>query len=300
MKKLRQRLTYWQQKTAPLVTAYQEANISKNAVVVAYYALLSIFPLLIFLGNLLPFLNIPVNEVLSYIEALVPASIYRTLATQIKGFLTEGSGGLLSLGAVITLWSASRGIVSLRDSINQSYGIKTPQNALLARLLSLILTLFFVLVMILLVLVFGFGQDVLGYIVPRLGLSDVIVQVFAQLKLPVTGLMLLALLLLLFYFLPNARLHLRCVLPGTLLTAAGWLILAQFFALYVRYFARSVSSYGAIGTFIVLMFWLVFIAQILLLSAFLNRLTEEHFYGKIQPIPGKLRDWWERWRSKKA
>ncbi|MFD1319203.1 YihY/virulence factor BrkB family protein [Loigolactobacillus zhaoyuanensis] len=300
MKKWRQKLVYWQKKSAPLITTYQTANISKNAVVVAYYALLSVFPLLIFLGNLLPFLNIPVKEVLTYIQALLPASIYQTLASQIKGFLTNGSGGLLSLGAVITLWSASRGIVSLRDSVNQAYGIKTPQNALLARFLSLFLTLFFVLLMIFLVLVFGFGQDVLNYIVPRLELPNAILAIFAQLKLPVTGLMLLIILLLLFYFLPNARLHLRCVLPGTLLTATGWLVLAQFFALYVRYFARSVSSYGAIGTFIVLMFWLVFIAQILLFSAFLNRLIEEHFYGEIQPIAGKLRDWWERWRSKKA
>ncbi|MFC6171564.1 YihY/virulence factor BrkB family protein [Loigolactobacillus jiayinensis] len=300
MKKIRQQLSIWQQKSKPLVDAYQAANISKNAVVVAYYALLSIFPLLIFLGNLLPFLNIPVKEVMSYIQALVPTSIYTALAPQIKGFLTQGSGSLLSIGAVITLWSASRGIVSLRDSVNQAYGIKTPQNALLTRILSLVLTFFFVLIMALLVLVFGFGQDILNYIVPRLDLPTVIARVFAQFKLPVTGLGLLVILLLLFYFLPNVRLHLRCVIPGTLLTASGWLVLAQFFALYVRYFARSVSSYGAIGTFIVIMFWLVFIAQILLLSAFINRLVEEHFYGEIQPIPGKVRDWWERWRRKKA
>ncbi|MFD0896788.1 YihY/virulence factor BrkB family protein [Loigolactobacillus binensis] len=300
MKKIRQQLTYWQRKSAPLVAAYSAANISKNSVVVAYYALLSIFPLLLFLGNLLPFLNIPVKEVLTYIQALLPHSIYKMLAAQIKIFLTEGSGSLLSVGAVVTLWSASRGIVSLRDSINQAYGIKTPQNALLARLFSLIMTLFFVLVVMILVLVFGFGQDILDYIGPRLNLPVMITRVFAQLKLPVTGLMLLIILLLLFYFLPNVRLHLRCVLPGALLTGVGWLALSQFFALYVRYFARSVSSYGAIGTFIVFMFWLVFIAEIMLFSAFLNRLTEEYFYGKIQPIPGKLRDWWERRHNKKA
>lgn len=287
----------WQQRIIPLITAFQAANINKNAVVVAYYALLSVFPLLIFLGNLLPFLNIQVNDVLPYIQALFPASIYRTLAPQIVRYLRSGNGCLLSIGAVITLWSASRGIVNLRDSINQAYGVKTPQNALLARLLSLVLTLVFAVIILVLILIFGFGQDVLNYVVPRLDLPPTLLRVFAQLKLPVTSATLLVILLLLFYFLPDVRLHLRCILPGTILTAVGWLALAQFFALYVRYFMRSISSYGAIGTFIVLMFWLVFVAQIMLLGAFINRLTEEHFYGKIQPIRGKLRDWWERWQN---
>ncbi|PIO82165.1 ribonuclease BN [Loigolactobacillus backii] len=295
----KKKIKCWQTKLQPIIEQYQAANISRNAVVVAYYALLSIFPLMIFLGNLLPLLDLKVDDVLKYIKVLVPASIYHNLLPLIKSFLTNGNGGLLSIGALVTLWSASKGIVNLRKSVNDVYGIKTPQNALISRIISVLLTLVFILIMMALVLAFGFGQDILNYVVPRLQLPPLILQLFAQLRLPVAGIMLLILLMLLLYMIPNAKLHFRCILPGAILTAAGWLILAQVFAIYVRYFASSVTSYGAIGAFIILMFWLDFIAEILLLSSFVNRLTEEHFYGEIKPSKGKVRDFIENRQQKK-
>lgn len=276
------------QRLRTVIKHYQAAEISKNAVVSTYYTLLSVFPLLIFLGNLLALLKLPVSEVLRYVAIIVPKSLYPTIAPLIRSLLTQGNGGLLSIGAVVTLWSASKGVVTLRQSVNQVYEIKTPQNALLSRLISLVLTLLFLIVVVSLVVIFGFGQDVLNYLAPRLNLPQHVLTLFGQFKLPVVGPMLLLILALLQYWLPQVKLHLRCVWPGALLTAVGWLALAQFFALYLRYFARSVTSYGTLSTFIILLFWLNFLVQFLLLGCFLTRLLETHFYGSPQPVANHL------------
>lgn len=280
------------QRLRTILKQYQAAEISKNAVVSTYYMLLSIFPLLIFLGNLLALLKLPVSEVLRYVAIIVPESLYPTIAPLIRSLLTQGNGGLLSIGAVVTLWSASKGVVTLRQSVNQVYDVKAPQNALLGRLISLVLTLLFLIVVVSLVVIFGFGQDVLDYLAPRLNLPAQVLTLFGQFKLPVVGPMLLLILALLQYWLPQVKLHLHCVWPGALFTAVGWLALAQFFALYLRYFARSVTSYGALSTFIILLFWLNFLVQFLLLGCFLTRLLETHFYGQPAPVAHHLAQLW--------
>lgn len=282
----------WRKLGIKLLKQYQAAAISQNAVVSTYYTLLSIFPLLIFLGNLLALLKLPISEVLRYVAILVPKSLYPTIAPLIRALLTQGNGGLLSIGAIVTLWSASKGVVTLRQSVNQVYQVQAPQNALLSRLLSVVLTLLFLTVMVSLVMIFGFGQDVLNYLAPRLHLPQQLLISFGQFKLPVVGSMLLLLLVFLEYWLPQVKLHLRCVWPGALFTAVSWLALAQFFALYLRYFARSVTSYGALSTFIILLFWLNFLVQFLLLGCFLTRLIETHYYGAPVPIANHLTRFW--------
>ena len=58
--------------------------------------------------------------------------------------------------------------------------------------------------------------------------------------------------------------------------------LTQGFSFYVRYFARSVLSYGTIGTFIVLLFWMNYSALVIMVGAVINATLEERKYGTIR------------------
>ena len=58
--------------------------------------------------------------------------------------------------------------------------------------------------------------------------------------------------------------------------------LDQGFSIYVRYFARSVLSYGTIGTFIVLLFWMNYSALVIMVGAVINATLEERKYGTIR------------------
>ncbi len=55
---------------------FNQANVSNEAIVISYYALLAIIPLMIFIGNLLPLLHLKASTVLAYIEMAIPRSIY--------------------------------------------------------------------------------------------------------------------------------------------------------------------------------------------------------------------------------
>ncbi|WP_235809378.1 YihY/virulence factor BrkB family protein [Liquorilactobacillus aquaticus] len=266
-----------------------DIDISNTSIVIAYYSLLAFFPSIILIGNVLPLLNIKSGTVLSYLETAVPATIYETLHPIVVSFLNKGSGGLISISALVALWAASKGVNVLKLALNNAYDVENSQGAITARVISFFLTIVFAILLISIIILFSFGQMVLSYITPILNLPIEFAGTFGKLKWPITFFALFIILSLMYYFLPNAKLHLVLVFPGALLATFGWIILAQGFSIYVRYFAKSVLSYGTIGTFIVLLFWLNYSGWIIMLGASLNATLEYRYYNIIKPREGKLR-----------
>ncbi|KRL37152.1 ribonuclease BN [Liquorilactobacillus uvarum DSM 19971] len=266
-----------------------DIDISNTSIVIAYYSLLAFFPSIILVGNVLPLLNIKAGTVLSYLETAVPATIYETLHPLVVSFLNKGSGGLISISALVALWAASKGVNVLKLALNNAYDVENSQGAITARVISFFLTIVFAILLVSIIILFSFGQMVLSYITPILNLPIEFAGIFGKLKWPITFFALFVILSLMYYFLPNARLHLILVFPGALLATLGWIILAQGFSIYVQYFAKSVLSYGTIGTFIVLLFWLNYSGWIIMLGASLNATLEYRYYNIIKPKEGKLR-----------
>ncbi|MHC9533110.1 YihY/virulence factor BrkB family protein [Dellaglioa sp. BT-FLS60] len=267
---------------------FTNADVSNSAVIIAYYTLLSIFPAIIFIGNLLPMLHLKVSVILEYLKIVMPSTIYNILAPLIESFLKNGSGGLLSIGAVVTLWTASKGINALKKSFNHAYGVATKQNAIISRVASLVLTISLVAALGAIVLFFGFGQMVVEFLTPIFHLPNTFLTVITTVKWPVALIGIFIIILLLYRILPSVKLRIKSVLPGTILTTIGWILLAQGFSIYVRYFGGSFSSYGAIGTVMIMLFWLNFGAWIIMLGAVLNATIAIIRHGEIEEQSSRL------------
>lgn len=264
-----------------LVKRIMSSEFSTYSIVVAYYLLLSLFPLLITVGNILPFLSIDPNTVLPYIQEIMPQTIYQFLGPAIKSLLTQSSGGLLSISAVTTIWSASKSINALQKAMNKSLGVKE-RSSILARILSFFVLIFFLLGIVVLSVVIGVGKEVLVYLQPVLHFSNTLIDAFQTVKWPLTAIALFLVMMVIYWLVPNVRMKLRSLLPGSLLATAGWLLLSQVFSLYAKYFATSVSGYQIIGSFVVLMLWLNFAAMILILGSVVNASVEEMHSGSLK------------------
>ena len=94
-----------------------DSEMGTTSVVVAYYLLLSLFPLIIAFGNILPFLHIDQETVLTYVREVIPETIYQFIGPAVKNLLTHSSGGLLSVSALAALWSASQSINCHEQSV---------------------------------------------------------------------------------------------------------------------------------------------------------------------------------------
>ena len=138
-----------------------DSEMGTTSVVVAYYLLLSLFPLIIAFGNILPYLQIDQGTVLTYIREVIPETIYEFIGPAVKNLLTQSSGSLLSVSALAALWSASQSINALQIAMNKAYGVDNRKNFIIVRFFSLIVILLFMIAISGVTIVLGFGQLIL-------------------------------------------------------------------------------------------------------------------------------------------
>lgn len=256
---------------------YQQGNINNNAIILSYYLLLSLPPIILILGNLLAHLKISVNTILNYIIQVTPSDISSIIKPIINSFLTNGSNSSLSIGILLTIWSASGLISTLRRCFNQIYSSSTKQNAIVTRILSFILLLIAFILFALLLSIMLFGQYILELLKTNFNSSFGWLASLLGVKNSVGLVGLFVLLALIYYFVPQAKIKWRYVWIGAIFTSLGWLLLAQGFQVYVKYFAQRVSSYQTIGSFILLMFWLNFSSFIILTGGVINASCQNYF-----------------------
>ncbi|MEE6657310.1 YihY/virulence factor BrkB family protein [Pediococcus acidilactici] len=272
-----------------LLRRFNESEVVNNSIVLAYYLLLSFFPLVMLLGTLLPLFQIRVNTVLEYIETAVPETIYNITEPIVKDFLGSGNGELFSFSLLMTVFSASQAVAAFQRTVNRAYGVAKYQNPIINRVVSFFLTVVIIAIMGVLVFLFSFGQTLVSYLTPILNLPTHLFALVGQLKWPVTIVGLFVGLSLLYYLVPNAKIRFKYVIPGSIFATVGTMVLSQVFSFYLRIFARSVTSYKTLGTFIAIMFWLNFSAMIIMSGGVLNATWQELREGKIIETAGSLR-----------
>lgn len=270
-----------------LIRRYNQANVSNNAIVLAYYALMSIAPIILIAGNIVARFSLKTEQILAYAQEFIPSNIYKTFKPILVSFLSSGSSGSLSIGIVVSIWSASQIIAAIRRSLNEAYGVKSAQGAILTRVIAFFLTLGLLLLIVGFAIFFTLSQVIMDLILNLTNLTKAIVpdwinQLLANKNLiTFVGMFLVAISL--YYFVPNAKVRLRYVWTGALVTTVGWIIISQGFRFYVELFARRITSYQTIGSLIVLMFWLNFSGILLMFGGVVNASVQEWFEQTIEP-----------------
>lgn len=267
---------------------FNEAEVMNSGAAIAFYLLLSIFPILIAVGNLLPLLQLDIETVLPYIESVIPSYLYDQFEETIIQLFTSGSGGLFSIAALGGLWSASKGMMVMQITMDKAYGVGPRTNLLVLRLVSVMIMAILVIGLAALILVFSFGQLLFEFIQPVFDLPLSILEQFEDLRWPVALISLFLLFGLLYYFVPYATIKLTSVLPGTVFSTIGWLAISEFFAIYVEHFATNLESYGAISTLIVLLLWLNASGVLLTLGAVINAAIDEYRNGEAEESESRL------------
>ncbi|MGX7014880.1 YihY/virulence factor BrkB family protein [Vagococcus silagei] len=265
------------------IKTLNEAEINIYAIVITYYFILAFFPLLIALGNLLPLLHLNLNGALPYIKEILPPDIYKLVMEYLpKDFMTQFNGGLLSISAIGTFWAISKGINGIQMSLDKAYGLQKQRMQIIRRLFSFLMVFILIFVVAVLILVMGFGQTILEFVLPRVGLEEEILETFLALRWPITTSVLFVVLFMIYYLVPNVKNHFRAILPGTIFTTIGWLFMTQFFSLYVNYISKKLTSYGVIGSFILFILWLNIAATLIIIGGVINVTVQKVFFGEIE------------------
>lgn len=240
----------------------------------AFFFLLSIFPLLIFLITLLPYLNIAEDQIYNFMENIVPGEIYLLIEETLSEVLTQENRSLLSIGLIATIWSASLGMNALIKSLNKSYGVEENRPILIARGMAIITTVLMIFILLIALALPIFGQQLGIFIFSLLGLEEGFLETWNALRFTIPPLIIFAVAAVIYWTAPNVKLDIRSVLPGSAFTAIGWMAVSYGFSIYINNFGNYSATYGGIGGVIILMLWLYASSILLMVGGQINAVMQ--------------------------
>ena len=233
----------------------------------AYTALLSLFPFLIFATSLSGVLIGAggLDDVLAFLFKYAPASVATTIQPVLIEVVSNRSGSVVGLSAIGGLYIASNGVEALRIGVERAYGVSAYRPWWKARLIAVGFVFAGLLAFVVLALLIVFGPS----IVDALLFYEVEVDLWTGTRYVIAAGILLAMLVAIHWFLPGMRPGVP-ILPGIVFTMAAWLLLASAFSIYFRYAPSYAVTYGTLGGVIATLLFFYVSAAIFIFGAEIN------------------------------
>ncbi|WP_408020154.1 YihY/virulence factor BrkB family protein [Sporosarcina sp. USHLN248] len=264
-----------------LLVRIKKVDITGLGSQLAFFFLMSLFPLLIFIITLLPYLHLDQSQIFLFIRDYAPESVYNLIHDTLGEILENRNGGLLSIGILATIWSASKGMNALTKALNRSYFVDETRSFLVARGMSIVFTVALIAVLIVALLLPVFGQQIGSLAFSYFGLEEGFLKLWGSLRWLLPPILIFVVFSAIYWVVPNLKIQLRSVLGGALFATVGWILTSLAFSYYVGNFGNYSKTYGSIGAIIVLMLWLYFSAIILMLGGQLNAVMTERKQAKL-------------------
>lgn len=245
-------------------------DITDVAASVTYYGVLALFPFLLFLVALASVVITPqqADQIVRDLSRVAPGPVTQIVGERIQQLGQQQNVTLLGFGALGAIWAASGALLALMRALNTTYDVKEGRPWWKVRLIAIGMTL------------------VAGGLALAAALSAVVAEPIAHaiggpagtailwLRLPVAGVVMMALWAVLYYVLPDVEQEFKFITPGSVGGVILWVIASWGFSKYVANFGNYDKTYGSIAGVVVLLFWMWISVLVLLVGAEANALIE--------------------------
>ncbi|MFC3885723.1 YihY/virulence factor BrkB family protein [Bacillus songklensis] len=243
----------------------------------AYYYMLSVFPIVILLLSIVPYLSIDPQKAISFIQVVMPPETAKVFEENVVNIVTKPNGGLLTFGIIGTLWSASNGMNAFIHAMNIAFDVEETRSFIKTRLLSIALTIGLIFAFIVALVLPVFGNVILNTVESFLSIPDGMEILFRVLRWLVAIIVMVAVLAVLYKLAPNKHYPFRQVIPGAVIATIIWQIISLGFAFYVSHIGNYSATYGSLGGVIVLMLWFFLTGLALVLGGEMNALSHKEY-----------------------
>ena len=267
------------------IKGIKQGLLDTKASSMAFRFFMALFPTLIFLLTLLPYIPIPdfKVELLKLLEDLLPESGYAFVEETVVDLVTDADGGLLSFGFLFAIFLATNGIDSMllvfEDSINVSHNRNFFHKKLLSIQLLFILTL-------LIIIAKGailFSVYLVNFVLEKGSTASILLLAGKWIIMAAICFFAISFI---YYIGGNRKLKWRFFSAGSTLATLLVLLVSFGFGYYVDNFANYDKIYGSIGTIIVIMLWIYFNSFVLLVGFELNASIQQA--GSIQALEDEI------------
>jgi membrane protein len=247
-----------------------EDNVFGRAAELAYYFLLALFPMLIFLTSMVGFMPGVQDNIINSVGKVVPAQAMELVRQFLVDVVSNRSGGLLSFGVLGTLWAASNGVASVIETLNVAYDVKEGRPWWKMRVVAVGLTVALSLLVVGGTILIMFGDKLIMWLADLIGIGPQLAVVW-QIVDYVLGLALLFVgIQLIYYFGPNLEQEWEWITPGAIFAVAAIILGSLVLSVYLRFAPDYSATYGSLGAVIILMLWLYLMGLVVLIGGEIN------------------------------
>lgn len=251
------------------IRGIRNGSIKQRAASVAYSTFLSIFPAIIFLFTIIPY--IPIDNFQQYLldmaQSFMPDNAYLTLEDTIVDIITKQRGSLLSITFFFAIFIASNGILSLIRAFNTSYHSIEYRKWWTRRLVSILLVFIQFLLITIAIILLTVNESLYD---KYFASYKIFWYIFVAIRIIIVLALFFFSTSFIYYLAPARKGRFRFITPGATLATVLMVLASYGFSFFVNNFGQYNKLYGSIGTVIVVLIWIYIMSYAFIVGFELN------------------------------
>ncbi|MCD8225539.1 MAG: YihY/virulence factor BrkB family protein [Clostridiales bacterium] len=254
---------------------FSRDEITVYAAHASFFIVIAAVPFMMILLTLIQFIpQVGKSDLLELLVRLMPDMLDSLIVSIIDDLYVKSPATIISITALLALWSASRGMMGIERGLNRVYGTDNHRGYILRRLICTGYTFVFMIACLISLILIVLGSGIQNIILSVLPVLGNLVQSIISFRALLSMALLLLCFIGLYSVLPSRRQDPWQQVPGALFSTAGWMIFSYLFSVYFTHFSNFSYMYGSLTAIFLLMLWLYFCICILFLGAEINVFLE--------------------------
>lgn len=254
------------------VMGIQKSSLTNRAAAVSFKFFMALFPGLIFILTLIPYIPIPNfhHRLIIAIEGFIPGEIYPLLEKTIIDIIHDRKTGLLSLGFIIAAFFSTNGMSGLMKAFNDSAFITETRSPLRHRWVALWLTLFAIFTLIFSIAFLVLSNKLLVGLLKSHHISKLVFSLLSMVKWMIVFMVVFFYVATIFYFAPAPSMRWRYFSAGALVSTLFCILFTYLISVYINNFNNYNKVFGVLGTFPIILVWMFLNSLSLIIGFELN------------------------------
>lgn len=241
----------------------------------AFFLVLSIFPILTLLGFIASHFSINLDSLVNAINLALPNNISSVLDSFIQG---KGFDTNVGIFMIIGFFLASNGADAIILASNNLYGFPNC-NYLKRRIKAIFLIVLMILLVIFMLGFLAFGNYILSIILNNIrdkNIASIVYNLFLILKWPFSLFVIFFNVKLIYTIAPDWKIMSKHTTKGAIFTTISWIIVIQIYSYWVSNFANYDVFYGSLSNMVILMLLMYIVSFILIIGIAINVKSYEY------------------------
>lgn len=246
-----------------------EGTFSSRAGSIAFSFFMALFPFLLFLLNLIPYLPIEPQNLVDFVQDILPIETSSFFMPVILDIIDNPRGGLLSFVFLLTIFLMSNGINAIFSSFEYSYHISINRSFFKQYIVALIVSVFLAILLLFAITLIVYTENFILELNNDLVLSNSVFWV-ELIRYNILLILIYFVVATLNYFGIKEGKSIKFFSIGALITTFLFALTTYLFGLYITNFSNYNELYGSIGALLILMLYIWINSNLLLLGFELN------------------------------